>query len=112
MDVHHYQSKSGKDMILEYIESLPEDERVDALSVLENLKNNELDKVKWKIWYKRIYEVYFKKDNRIFFIRSDQDNLYLIHTCRKQKNKTELRDKKIVIKRVKELQKMLKKKFI
>lgn len=38
--------------------------------------------------------------------------MYLLHACRKQKNQTEKTDKKIVIKRAKELGKMLGKTFI
>ena len=38
-----------------------------------------------------------------FYIIADGDNLYLLHACRKQKNRTEKKDKNIVIKRAKEL---------
>lgn len=64
MRIHNYQSDSGRDLIMEYIDSLTEDERVDALSVLE---------------------------------------------C---KNQTEKKDKKIVVKRAKELGRLLGKTFI
>lgn len=59
-----------------------------------------------------IYEVYFQKHNRIFYIMVDKDNIYLLHACRKQKNKTEKKDANIVRKRAKELSKLLGKKFI
>lgn len=38
--------------------------------------------------------------------------IYLLHACRKQKNQTEKTDKKIVVKRAKELGKILGKDFI
>ena len=38
--------------------------------------------------------------------------MYLLHACRKQKNRTEKNDKNIVIKRAKELGKELGKDFI
>ena len=78
MKIHSYYSSSGKDVILEYIDSLTVDEQVDGYSVLECLEKGEL------------------------------------HACRKQKNKTEKQDSKIVIKRAKQLEKELKtnKKFI
>ena len=59
-----------------------------------------------------MYEVYFYKHNRIFYIVADEENMYLLHACRKQKNQTEKKDKKIVIKRAKELGMLLNKKFI
>lgn len=38
--------------------------------------------------------------------------MYLLHACRKQKNKTEKKDRRIVIKRAKEIGSLLKKTFI
>lgn len=99
-------------MILEYIKSLSDDEQVDGFSVLEYLENDELNKVKFKRWEKKVYEVYFYKHNRIFYVVADGDNMYLLHACKKQKNKTEKKDKKIVIKRAKELGSILGKTFI
>lgn len=112
MILHNYQTNSGKDVILDYIKSLPEDEKVDGFSVLQCLENDEMDKIKSKRWQKKIYEVYFFKHNRIFYVITDKDNIYLLHVCRKQKNKTEKKDSKIVIKRAKELEKILGKTFI
>lgn len=112
MILHNYQTNSGKDLILDYIKSLPDDEKVDGFSVLECLEKGEMDKIKYKCWQKKIYEVYFFKHNRIFYIIADKNNIYLLHACRKQKNKTEKKDSKIVIKRAKELEKILEKTFI
>ncbi len=112
MVLHKYLSDSGRDLIMEYIDSLPEDERVDGLSVLECMENGEFDKILFKRWDKKIYEVYFRKHNRIFYITVDSNNIYLLHACRKQKNQTEKKDKRIVIKRAKELGRALGKVFI
>ena len=112
MTLHHYESNSGKDLIMEYINFLTEDERVDALSVLKCMENGEFDKITTKRWEKKIWEVYFYKHNRIFYIANDGKDIYLLHACRKQKNKTEKQDKKIVTQRAKELGKLLGKTFI
>jgi len=112
MFLHTYKSSSGRDLIMEYIDSLTEPERVDAFSVLECMENGELDKIIFKQWEKKVYEVYFRKHNRIFYVVTDEENIYLLHACRKQKNQTEKADKKIVVKRAKELGKMLGKIFI
>lgn len=34
-----------------------------------------------------MYEVYFQKNNRVFYITVDKENIYLLHSCRKQKIK-------------------------
>lgn len=112
MTLHSYFSSSGRDLILDYIHSLPEKEKTDGLSVMELMENEEFDKLFFKRWEKKVYEVYFLKNNRIFYIAVDKDNIYLLHACRKQKNKTEKTDAEIVRKRAKELGKQLNKKFI
>lgn len=112
MILHPYFSNSGKNLIYEYIDSLPINERVDGYSVLSHMEDGEFDKIFFKPWEKKVYEVYFQKHNRIFYIVHDAENIYLLHACRKQKNKTEKRDANIVRKRAKELSQILGKKFI
>lgn len=112
MKVHSYCTNSGKDLILEYIDSLSDEERIDAFSVLECMEKAEFEKIFYKRWEKKIYEVYFRKHNRIFYVIADGENIYLLHACRKQKNQTERKDKKNVVERAKELGRLLGKKFI
>lgn len=76
------------------------------------MEKGEFDKILFKRWDKKIYEVYFRRHNRIFYITVDCNNIYLLHACRKQKNQTEKKDKNIVIKRAKELGNALGKVFI
>lgn len=112
MTLHSYCSNSGKDLILDYVNNLPEDEKIDGLSVMEYMENGEFNKIRFKRWENKIYEVYFQKHNRIFYVIVDKENIYLLHACRKQKNKTEKMDKKLVRKRASELGKLLGKTFI
>lgn len=81
MNVHSYTSSSGRDLIMDYINSLTEDEQVDAFSVLECMGNGEFEKILFKRWQKKIYEVYFRKHNRIFYVTVDEQNIYLLHAC-------------------------------
>ena len=112
MKIHDYETKSGRKAVMDYIKSLPEDEQTDGLSVLNNMEQDHMDKVNFKRWEKKVYEVYFYRSNRIFYIVVDSENIYLLHACKKQKNKTEKKDKKIVIKRAKEVEKITGKSFI
>ena len=109
MILHPYYSSSGRNLIYDYIDSLPVKEQVDGYTVLQHMEKGEFDKIFFKPWEKKIY---FQKHNRIFYIMKDKENIYLLHACRKQKNKTEKKDAHIVRKRAKELNKMLGKKFI
>ena len=112
MNVYRYKSTGGKDLILEYIKSLSKSEIADGLSVLEKFDSGELDMLDIKTWQGKINEVYFYRHNRIFYVIVDGQDVYLLHACRKQKNKTEKRDGEIVIKRAKILGEQLSKKFI
>ena len=85
MNLYFYESKSGKNVILEYINSLSVDEQVDGYSVLKCLEEGKIDSVRFKRWEKKVYEVYFYKHNRIFYVTADENNMYLLHACRKQK---------------------------
>lgn len=111
MKIHSYESTSGKDLIMEYITSLTEEEKVDALSILEDMEKGNMDCLTIKRWQGKIWEVYFRKHNRIFYVTVEKSDIYLLHACRKQKNKTEKKDKNIVIKRAKELGTLLNKTF-
>lgn len=57
----------------------------------KDMEKGEFDKILFKRWEKKVYEVYFQKNNRVFYITVDKENIYLLHSCRKQKNKTEKR---------------------
>ena len=65
MNVYHYETAGGKNLILDYINSLSKAEVIDGLSVLEKFENDEIDTLTIKPWQGKISEVYFYKHNRI-----------------------------------------------
>lgn len=104
MIIHSYYSSGGKDLILSYILSLDKAEKIDGLSVLQDLEKGNFDRLLIKPWIGNIREVYFYKHNRIFFIIKKEEHIYLLHACKKQKNKTEKLDREIVLKRAAEIE--------
>ena len=74
MILHPYYSSSGRNLIYDYIDSLPVKEQVDGYTVLQHMEKGEFDKIFFKPWEKKIYEVYFQKHNRIFYIMKDKEN--------------------------------------
>ena len=60
MILHDYTSSSGKDLIMEYLESLTEEERGDGFMVMKCMENNEFDKILFKRWEKKVYECILK----------------------------------------------------
>lgn len=106
MIVHTYRTSGGKDLIREFINSLTHEERVEGLFILERLENgsiDELDSLNIKKLEGKIWEIKFWKFNRIFYVLEKDDNIYLLHACKKQKNAAELIDKRLAQRRAKEI---------
>jgi len=112
MKVYNYETANGKDLIYDYISKLSTAERIDGMSVLEKFTNDEIDELRLKHWRGKVWEVNFYKHNRIFYVAFDEKEAYMLHACRKQKNRTEKNDSDIVTKRAKELGMKLSKKII
>lgn len=114
MKVHTYKTQGGKDVIYEYLDKLPSKESALGYDIITSLEEDgieALDSYTIKPFQGKIWEVKFRTDNRIFYVIVDCDNIYLLHACKKQKNKAEQIDKNRAIKRAKELEKFLGKKF-
>lgn len=92
MKIHSYCTSGGKDLIKEYLDDLPNPEKAEGYLILEMLEKEGSEyftylntrQIEGKIW-----EIKFRRHNRIFYILQDKDNLYLLHACKKQKGKAE-----------------------
>ena len=106
MNIHSYATTGGKDLIMEYLNNLPKREMAEGYYILEMLELegikylNTLDtrQIEGKIW-----GIKFRRHNRIFYILLDEDNLYLLHACKKQKGKAELFELKKAKNRAREI---------
>ena len=89
--IHDYQTAAGKNLIKEYLHSLPQIEMYvgyhirhmlgsRGLSALEELNTRQLTGKPWEIKFSH---------NRIMYIVADRDNIYMLHACKKQKSKAE-----------------------
>lgn len=91
LQINDYHTSGGRNVIKEYLSSLPEDERVQGYRIRHKIIHfgidilNELNtrQLKGKLW-----EIKFSK-NRIMYVIADHDNIYFLHACRKQKGKAE-----------------------
>jgi phage-related protein len=114
MNVHTYKTQGGKDEICSYLDKLPAKESALGYDIITSLEEDgiaALDNYTIKPFKGKVWEIKFRTFNRIFYVIADGNNIYLLHTCKKQKNKTETLDKNKVIKRTKELEKAISKKF-
>jgi len=104
MRIIDYQTAGGKNLIKEYLSSLPETERFVGYSIrhkivlhgLEAIKEFDTRQLRGKLW-----EIKFSK-NRIMYVIADSENIYFLHACRKQKGKAEKFELETAIQRAKE----------
>lgn len=104
MRIHDYCTAGGKNVIKEYISSLPESERVQGYAIRHKiilLGVTALEELNTRQLQKKLWEIKFSK-NRIMYILEDEDNIYFLHACRKQKGKAEQFELEKAIQRAKE----------
>lgn len=114
MNIHDYETAGGKNIIKEYLNQLPIDEKTTGYTIRNNIKRDGLsafDGIDTRQLKKKLWEIKFSK-NRLMYVIVDQDNVYFVHACRKQKGKAEQFELEKAISRVKELEKELVKKFL
>lgn len=104
MNIHDYCIKGGKNLIKEYLNMLPDEERfegyfirhkimVDGIQAFQGLNIRQL---RGKLW-----EIKFSHE-RIMYMIKDSDNVYFLHICRKQKGKAEKHEIETALKRARE----------
>lgn len=59
MIIHDYESRSGKELVKDYILNLPEEEKIDGLSVLKDMEDNKLDSLLIKRWENKYMKYIF-----------------------------------------------------
>jgi len=104
MEILDYRTAGGKNVIFEYINSLPKKERAEGIRIRHTIRRkglvafDELDtrQLKGKLWEIKFY------DNRIMYVLFDGNSVYFLHACQKQKNKAEKFELEKAIKRAKE----------
>ena len=104
MDILDYRTSGGKNVIFEYIDSLPKKERAEGIRIRHTIRRkglaafDELDtrQLKGKLWEIKFY------DNRIIYVLYDGQSVYFLHIWQKQKNKAEKFELEKAIGRAKE----------
>ena len=104
MTIHDYTTQGGKNLIKEYLSSLPNNEMKEGyrirheivLNGVEALEKLDIRQLRGKLWEIKFF------DNRIIYVLEDQENIYFLHACKKQKGKAEKFELKTAIERAKE----------
>lgn len=115
MNVHDYVTAGGKNVINDFLDNLPEDESAEGYKIKQLLEEHgfeALDFLTTRQLRDKLWEIKFYKKNRFMYVVADQDNFYILHACKKQKNKAEENDLKVAYNRAKRLGQELGKQFI
>ena len=104
MKIIDYHTAGGKNVITEYLDDLPNNEKAVGYRIRDKitehgviaLKSIKIRQLRGKLW-----EIKFS-DNRIMYVVQDNENIYFLHACKKQKNRAEKMDLEKAIKRAKE----------
>ena len=104
MNLHDYKTSSGKNLIKEYLSSLPRVEMYTGYRIrhmlvkdgIEALAELDTRQLRGKLW-----EIRFSQ-NRIMYVVADSDNIYMLHACKKEKGKAEKYELDKAIQRAKE----------
>ncbi|MFR5264064.1 type II toxin-antitoxin system RelE/ParE family toxin [Clostridium sp.] len=114
MNVFRYETDGGKDVIINYVDKLPKRERATYYAIQAKLEEDglkALDSLTTRQLRKKLWEIKATK-NRYMYVLADEDNIYILHACRKQKGKAEKFELSKAIKRAEELGKELGKSFV
>lgn len=106
MNVYTYITSGGKDLIRDYLDDLSPDESAEGYYIIERLEDEGIPflrslntrQLEGKLW-----EIKFRRHNRVMYILIDKDNLYLLHACKKQKGKAEKFELEKAKKRLREI---------
>ena len=104
MNIHDYHTDGGKNLIKEYLSSLPVDERRIGYSIRHNLVkygSQALEQLNTRQLQGKLWEIKFSQ-NRIVYVLKDSDNIYFLHAWKKQKGKAEQFELNKAIMRAKE----------
>ena len=91
MDIHDYKTSGGKNLIKEYISTRPMDERREIYRIRHEIILNGLlafQTLNTRRLRGKLYEIKYSA-NRIMYVLKDDENVYFLHACQKQKGKAE-----------------------
>ena len=106
MRIRDFQTDSGKNLIKNYLSGLPKVERNIGYSIrwkivekgIDALKELDTRQLRGKLW-----EIKFYNKNRVMYVLvADEDTVYFLHACKKQKGKAEQFEIETALGRMKE----------
>ena len=103
MDIYDYTTLGGKNLIMEYIESLPTASKTEILAVRQLIREKGMEAFPLLVTrqlYKKLWEIKVSQE-RVMYVIQDQESVYFLNICKKQKGKAEKQELEKAKKRAK-----------
>jgi phage-related protein len=104
MEILDYITEGGKNLIKEFLSSLPVHERTYGYGIRHKIISDGLkafDGFDTRQLFEKLWEIKFY-DNRIMYVILDKNTVHFLHACKKQKGKAEKFELDKAIRRAKE----------
>lgn len=108
--IKHYRTSSGNEPVKEFIAELPEVTRLEVLILLRRLESGEMlfmpHSRSMASMARGLYELRLRDEQgqiRIFYYTKIKGSIFLVHVLRKQSQVITEHDRKVILKRLKEL---------
>ena len=91
MEIRDYATAGGKNIIMEYIDALPVAEKTEILEVRRLIFDRGIEAfslLTTRQLYRKLWEIKVSKE-RVMYIIQDEDTVYFLNICKKQKGKAE-----------------------
>ena len=91
MYIFDYTTSGGKNLIMEYIEGLPDALKAEVLDVRQLIREKGIESFKLLVTrqlYKKLWEIKISQE-RVMYVIKDQESVYFLNICKKQKGKAE-----------------------
>ena len=91
MIIYDYTTTGGKNVIAEYIETLPAASKAEILAVRQLILEKGMDAfplLTTRQLFRKLWEIKVSQE-RVMYVIQDQNSVYFLHICKKQKGKAE-----------------------
>ena len=104
MNIYDYTTSGGKNLIAEYIDGLSASVKAEVLATRKLIFEKGIDAFRLlntRQLYKKLWEIKISQE-RIMYVIQDQDSVYFLNACKKQKGKAEKQELEKAKKRARE----------
>ena len=103
MNIYDYTTSGGKNLIMEYVEVLPAPSKAEILAVRQLIREKGVHAFSLLVTrqlYKKLWEIKISQE-RVMYVIQNQESVFFLNICKKQKGKAEKQELKKAIKRAK-----------